>query len=303
MADKGETELLSVLANPGDYVPEALEAAADEIRKRKLSGEQAAVLQGFLERRKAELREFCPHCLSLVSFESSSVCVHCGKDKTLVRFLCRQCSQPLQAPVGSAGNRIGCASCGSEDLVPGETPYELIIESKTTSKELYECLTRLRAAFLRTGRSESAWTLTLAELINMAPEKVMDHLRTKNIENTVARAGTRAIQILGPSLRTHAAKTINKHIVRGSLYFVGGLLFTVVSYAGAANSGGIYWIAYGAIITGGVHLFIGLRQASKHPRISDDPNRAYQGPRCVSCEAPIEMGTKTCPHCSWTQPI
>jgi hypothetical protein len=28
----------------------------------------------------------------------------------------------------------------------------------------------------------------------------------------------------------------------------------------------------------------------------------YNGPRCVSCRAPIQLGSKICPQCGWTQP-
>jgi hypothetical protein len=30
---------------------------------------------------------------------------------------------------------------------------------------------------------------------------------------------------------------------------------------------------------------------------------AWQGPRCVACNAPIESGVRSCPKCSWTQPL
>src|SRR3954470_6012801 len=98
MADKGDNELLDVLARPDDYVPEAFEAAMAELCKRKLSVDQAAVLQSIKERRRTQLQELCPHCLRPESFEMSSVCTRCGKDRTVVRFLCEHCSQTLEAP-------------------------------------------------------------------------------------------------------------------------------------------------------------------------------------------------------------
>jgi hypothetical protein len=42
------------------------------------------------------------------------------------------------------------------------------------------------------------------------------------------------------------------------------------------------------------------RKAEEERQAKEDAQ--YQGPRCVSCLAPIQAGIKLCPKCGWSQP-
>ncbi len=67
------------------------------------------------------------------------------------------------------------------------------------------------------------------------------------------------IQIAGAS--GLSAKAIGKkNLVRGLLWLVGGILVTAVTYSMAASSstGGTYFVAWGAIIFGGIQFVKGL---------------------------------------------
>ena len=54
--------------------------------------------------------------------------------------------------------------------------------------------------------------------------------------------------------------TAGRNIVVGALWCVGGILVTSLSYSAAANSptGGHYFMAWGAILFGGIQFFKGL---------------------------------------------
>lgn len=275
-----------------------------ELRKRNLSAEQTELLRTILERCEAQSQELCPHCLRPAAFEVFSICAHCGQDKNAVRFPCPKCSATLEAPAKSAGSWIPCSQCGDGAQIPPETAAALLIESDGP-KELHEGnLQRLHAALVKAGLKESEWEPTLIELVHLPAEKLVDHLRSKKIETTLARAGARAIQAIGPTLKKEAGKVINKNILAGGICLGLGLLATLMSFSTAARSGGSFWIFYGAILFGAVQLLIGLDQDRRRRReAADEIDETYAGPRCVNCSAPIETGAKTCPQCGWTQPV
>jgi hypothetical protein len=303
MAAKRVDELLEVLANAHDYVPEAVAAAEAELRKRALSVQQAEQLRAIQQRRAVPREELCPHCLKPVSFGASTVCACCGLDKTVVRFLCPRCTQTLEARRDSSGLEVQCSVCGSGVVVPEETSEALILAPAKTSEEYAKDLKRLKAECLRTGLAESDWKSTLIQLIKLPPAQLVHHLKSMHIECTAARVGARAIQALRPSLRAQVERTSNHNVIVGCILLVGGALVTGLTYARAAQSGGTYLIAYGAIIAGAVQLYIGLRDASTsvQPTVNE-AEKPYDGPRCVACAAPITAETMTCPQCGWTQP-
>jgi hypothetical protein len=53
-----------------------------------------------------------------------------------------------------------------------------------------------------------------------------------------------------------------KNMIIGALWCVGGILVTAITYNMAANDshGGSYFVAYGAVIFGGIQFFKGLLQ-------------------------------------------
>ena len=59
-----------------------------------------------------------------------------------------------------------------------------------------------------------------------------------------------------------------KRIITGTLWLLGGLLVTGVTYS-AAKSGGTYVLAWGAIAFGAVQLFQGLLGGRRPPRVEN----------------------------------
>ncbi len=53
-------------------------------------------------------------------------------------------------------------------------------------------------------------------------------------------------------------KRAGKDALYGGLWFFGGILVTVLTYASASNGGGTYFVAWGAIIFGGIQFFRGI---------------------------------------------
>lgn len=304
MAAKSEDELLAVLTNPGDYLPGAPTVAFSELRKRKLTAEQMRVLQAILEQCEAQSQELCPHCLRPAAFELFTICAHCWQDKNAVRFPCPKCSTTLEAPVKSAGGWIPCSQCGDGAQIPPETAAALLIDAKLDDKAHAAILQRLHAALVQSGLKESDWESTLSELVCMSQERLVNHLRSKNIQVTLARAGARAIEAIGPALRKDVDNAINSNILSGAIVLGLGLLATLMSFSSASRFGGTYLIFSGAIVWGAIQLLIGLGQDGSRRKAQPETNvENYNGPRCVACAAPIQTGLKACPQCGWTQPV
>ena len=80
--------------------------------------------------------------------------------------------------------------------------------------------------------------------------------------NEEARASEDVLESLRPTI-TEASdeeedgKSANGHMVMGALFFVGGLIATVVGYA-AADPGGGYYFFWGAMLVGGIEFVYGL---------------------------------------------
>ena len=71
------------------------------------------------------------------------------------------------------------------------------------------------------------------------------------------------------SIRINALMLIEsgkKNMLYGALWCIGGLLVTAMTFL-AANGGGIYIIAYGAIIGGAIQFFTGLSRYSEGTRL------------------------------------
>ena len=61
-----------------------------------------------------------------------------------------------------------------------------------------------------------------------------------------------------PEGRQAVASKYLKHMGFGALWFIGGGLFTAITYGAASSGGGTYFVAYGAIIAGAIEFFWGL---------------------------------------------
>lgn len=61
-----------------------------------------------------------------------------------------------------------------------------------------------------------------------------------------------------PEGRQAIASKYLKHMGFGALWFIGGGLFTAVTYGAASSGGGTYVVAYGAIIVGAIEFCWGL---------------------------------------------
>jgi len=304
MAAKSEGELLAVLTNPDDYLPGAPTAAFSELRKRKLTAEQMRVLQAILEQCEARSQELCPHCLRPAAFELFTICAHCWQDKNAVRFLCPKCSATLEAPAKSAGGWIPCSQCGDGAQIPPETAAALLIESKVEEGVHAATLQRLRDALVKSGLKEYEWESTLSELVRMSQVRLVNHLRSKNIPVTLARAGARAIEAIGPALKTRSDDAINKNILSGGIFLGLGLLATLLSFSSASLFVGSHLFSHLAITFGAAQLIIGLIQGGSRRKAEPEAvDKNYNGPRCVACAAPIKTGLKACPQCGWTQPV
>ena len=67
-----------------------------------------------------------------------------------------------------------------------------------------------------------------------------------------------------PEGRQALASKYLKHIGFGALWFIGGGLFTAITYGAASSGGGTYVVAYGAIIAGAIEFCWGLFGYLKH---------------------------------------
>ncbi|MBI5479428.1 MAG: hypothetical protein HY906_11255 [Deltaproteobacteria bacterium] len=67
-----------------------------------------------------------------------------------------------------------------------------------------------------------------------------------------------------PAGRQALASKYLKHVGFGALWFIGGGLFTAITYGSASSGGGTYVVAYGAIIAGAIEFFWGLFGYLKH---------------------------------------
>ena len=79
----------------------------------------------------------------------------------------------------------------------------------------------------------------------------LDPQSARTVVNELARVKSSALRSAG--LRNMGI---------GALFCIGGIVVTVVTYAIASESGGMYFIAYGPAIFGGIQFFRGLFQVA-----------------------------------------
>jgi hypothetical protein len=101
-------------------------------------------------------------------------------------------------------------------------------------------------------------------------EKVAKILVEQGWEDETARKFVQSVAAAledyrnSPEGRQALASKYLKHIGFGALWFIGGGLFTAVTYGSAASGGGTYVVAYGAIIAGVIEFCWGLFGYLKH---------------------------------------
>jgi hypothetical protein len=54
-------------------------------------------------------------------------------------------------------------------------------------------------------------------------------------------------------------------MIFGAIWCIGGILVTAITYSQATQSGGTYYVTWGAIIFGGIQFIQGLIQYSSSP--------------------------------------
>lgn len=66
------------------------------------------------------------------------------------------------------------------------------------------------------------------------------------------------VRDLSGKIRDAKRKRARRDILVGGLFFVGGLVITLITYSNASHGGGRYVVTWGAIIFGGIQFFRGL---------------------------------------------
>jgi hypothetical protein len=91
------------------------------------------------------------------------------------------------------------------------------------------------------------------------PEKVEQLLVEQGLE---PESAAMVVQNLREARKDSQKEQGQKNMVYGALWFTGGLLVTLISYAAAAG-GGKYLLAYGAVIGGAIQFIAGLAMVKK----------------------------------------
>jgi hypothetical protein len=103
---------------------------------------------------------------------------------------------------------------------------------------------------------------------NFAAEQMQQGVPPPEIERNLIEQGLDADvarTVVGNLLqaRSKAVKEAGqKNVLYGALWCAGGILVTVLTYSAAAEGGGTYVVAWGAILFGGIQLVRGLIQSS-----------------------------------------
>jgi len=93
-----------------------------------------------------------------------------------------------------------------------------------------------------------------------------------------------------------------KNAFYGLLWFGGGLVVTILTYALASNGGGgTYVVAWGPVIFGGIQLFRGLiGLAAGDKELAEQPSEeatVADRSHCPSCNRKVPTDVKYCPTC------
>jgi hypothetical protein len=126
-------------------------------------------------------------------------------------------------------------------------------------------------------------------------------LKQKAVE-FVDDVGRRINEILGsPEERRELAQEYGQQVFHGFLWMAGGVAITVITYAYASSNpgGGIYVVAWGAILFGLIKAIRGLIGGIKYGGNSDeDFSEQRQDFTCSECGADITREHQECPNCA-----
>jgi hypothetical protein len=92
----------------------------------------------------------------------------------------------------------------------------------------------------------------------MAPAAVEEVLRAQGFDAASASSIVQSANRVKDERRAAG----RRHMVTGGVICAIGIVVTVVTYSAAAEGGGSYVVAWGAIIFGGIRFFRGLMQAT-----------------------------------------
>jgi hypothetical protein len=101
-------------------------------------------------------------------------------------------------------------------------------------------------------------------------EKVAGILIEQGWEEETARTFVQSVNAAlddyrnSPEGRQALSSKYLKHMGFGALWFIGGGLFTAITFGAASSGGGTYVVAYGAIAAGAIEFFWGLFGYLKH---------------------------------------
>jgi hypothetical protein len=108
-------------------------------------------------------------------------------------------------------------------------------------------------------------------------------------------------EILGsPEKRREQAQEYGQQVLHGFLWMAGGVMVSVVTYAMASSSpsGGVYVVAWGAILFGLIKAIRGLVGGMKYGgNANEDFDEERQEFTCSECGADIVRQHQTCPNC------
>ncbi|MCE9534168.1 MAG: hypothetical protein K8T89_24075 [Planctomycetes bacterium] len=106
-------------------------------------------------------------------------------------------------------------------------------------------------------------------IYKFAAEQMRDGVAPAEIERKLVDQGleVETAAIVVSNLTKAQADVIKeagkKNMLYGALWCIGGILVTALTYGAAADGGGKYVVAWGAILFGGIQFIHGLMQSSK----------------------------------------
>jgi hypothetical protein len=107
----------------------------------------------------------------------------------------------------------------------------------------------------------------LKAIYSFAGQQMRQGVAPTVIEKTLIERGldADAAAVVVSNLMQAKAKALKnvgrKNMLYGALWCIGGIVVTALSYQAAANAGGKYVLAWGAILFGGIQFFRGMIQS------------------------------------------
>jgi len=106
----------------------------------------------------------------------------------------------------------------------------------------------------------SAASLLITEKKN--PGEVINALVQQGVNNEEASRIVEILQGEAEKLGRRKKQKAKNDMTYGAIWCIGGILFTAITYSAASSGGGVYFIAWGAILFGAIQFFRGLINSS-----------------------------------------